>query len=53
MNPQGSPAALEQTSLGQPNAPAIAFFLLFVAVTLAITWWAARRTAQRPSVFTS
>ena len=33
-----------RTSLGQPTAAAIAFFLLFVAITLAITWWAARRT---------
>src|SRR6185369_793341 len=33
-----------QTTLGQPTAPAVGFFLLFVALTLAITWWAARRT---------
>jgi cation/acetate symporter len=33
-----------QTSLGQPTASAIGFFLLFVALTLAITWWAAKRT---------
>jgi cation/acetate symporter len=32
------------SSLGQPNALAILFFFLFVAVTLGITWWAARRT---------
>ena len=32
------------TSLGEPNLVAILFFLLFVAVTLGITWWAARRT---------
>jgi cation/acetate symporter len=32
------------TSLGQPNSAAIAWFLSFVAVTLAITYWAARRT---------
>ena len=29
---------------GQPTAVATAFFLLFIAVTLGITWWAARRT---------
>jgi cation/acetate symporter len=29
---------------GEPNAVAIAFFLLFVGVALGITWWAARRT---------
>ena len=32
------------TSLGQPNTAAIVWFFLFVAVTLGITWWAARRT---------
>ncbi|HXH25791.1 MAG TPA: hypothetical protein VNI78_11110, partial [Vicinamibacterales bacterium] len=32
------------TSLGEPNAVAIAFFLGFIAVSLGITWWAARRT---------
>jgi cation/acetate symporter len=33
------------TAIGEPNATAIACFLVFVATTLAITWWAARRTA--------
>jgi cation/acetate symporter len=28
----------------EPSALAIAFFLAFIAITLAITWWAARRT---------
>jgi cation/acetate symporter len=32
------------TSLGQPHAAAVFWFLLFVAGTLAITFWAARRT---------
>jgi cation/acetate symporter len=32
------------TSLGEPNLVAIVCFFAFVAVTLAITWWAARRT---------
>jgi cation/acetate symporter len=32
------------TSLGNVNAVAIGFFLLFISVTLGITWWAARRT---------
>jgi cation/acetate symporter len=31
-------------SLGEPNLVAILCFFAFVAVTLAITWWAARRT---------
>jgi cation/acetate symporter len=32
------------TAIGEPNAVAVAFFLLFIAVTMGITWWAARRT---------
>ena len=32
------------TSLGSPTASAILFFLIIVALTLAVTWWAARRT---------
>ena len=32
------------TSLGEPNAIAIAFFIVFIAVTLGITFWASRRT---------
>ena len=33
-----------QTTLGTPTVPAVLFFLLIVALTLAITYWAARRT---------
>ena len=33
-----------QTTLGTPTLPAVLFFLLIVALTLAITYWAARRT---------
>jgi cation/acetate symporter len=32
------------TSLGAPTSAAIACFLAVVALTLAVTWWAARRT---------
>ena len=32
------------TSIGQPNAVAMAFFFVFIAITLGITYWAARRT---------
>ncbi len=31
------------TSIGEPNAVAVAFFALFITATLGITWWAARR----------
>ena len=33
-----------QTSVGQPTASAIIFFCIFVATTLLITYWAAKRT---------
>lgn len=33
-----------ETTLGQPNPTAMAGFFLFIVLTLAITWWAARRT---------
>jgi cation/acetate symporter len=39
-----SAAAPVQTSLGTPTASAIIFFFLIVAVTLYITYWAAKRT---------
>ena len=33
-----------ETTLGNPTASAIGFFLVIVALTLAITYWAAQRT---------
>jgi cation/acetate symporter len=33
-----------QTSIGEPNFIAIAFFFVFISITLGITYWAARRT---------
>ena len=33
-----------QTRLGEPNVTAMAFFFAFIAITLGITYWAARRT---------
>lgn len=39
--PQAPPVA---TAIGEPNAVAMAFFFVFIAVTLGITYWAARRT---------
>ena len=38
-----APAPVE-TTLGTPTASAVIFFLAIVALTLAVTWWAARRT---------
>ncbi len=36
--------AAADTAIGQPNALAIAFFFVFISITLAITFWAAKRT---------
>src|ERR1700754_2856373 len=33
-----------QTSLGSPTLSAVLFFVVIVVLTLAITWWAAKRT---------
>jgi cation/acetate symporter len=33
-----------ETRIGEPNALAMAFFFVFIAITLGITWWAARKT---------
>ena len=41
------------TSLGQFNPLAIAFFLLFVASSLGITYWAARRTKSTAEFYTA
>ncbi len=39
------------TALGAPNATAIGLFLLFVAITIGITYWAARRTRSTEEYF--
>ena len=42
---QQAPAAPEVTTrIGEPNAISVVFFFAFIAITLGITWWAARRT---------
>ncbi|MDC3953470.1 sodium:solute symporter family transporter [Polyangium jinanense] len=40
-----------QTSLGETSGTAIAFFLLFISATLAITGWAARKTKTTSEFF--
>ena len=37
-------AADQATRIGEPNTVAMAFFFAFIAITLGITYWAARRT---------
>ena len=39
------------TAIGQPNTTAIIFFFIFVALTMAITWWAARKTKTTEEFF--
>jgi cation/acetate symporter len=41
---QSQATAEQATRIGEPNAIALAFFFGFIAVTLGITYWAARRT---------
>src|SRR5262245_42144187 len=41
------------SSLGEPNAIAITFFLLFIALSLGITAWAARRTKTAEHFYTA
>ena len=36
--------ATQATAIGQTNSVAITFFIVFIAITLGITYWAARRT---------
>lgn len=39
------------TAIGEPNIIAIAFFFVFVLLTLAITYWAARKTRSTEEFF--
>lgn len=39
------------TSLGEPNLTAIIFFFVFIAATLGITYWAARKTKTTEEYF--
>ncbi len=41
------------TTLGQPNFIAIGFFVVFISLTLAITWFAARKTKTTSEFFTA
>ena len=40
-----------QTTLGQPNVTAIVFFFIFIALTLGISYWAARKTKTTEEFF--
>jgi cation/acetate symporter len=40
-----------ETTLGKPNATAIAFFFVFIVATLGITGWAARKTKTTSEFF--
>ena len=39
------PVQAAATTIGEPSAIAMGFFFLFIAITLGITYWAARRTS--------
>lgn len=44
-------ASVPATSLGEPNLTAILFFFVFIAATLGITYWAARKTRTTEEFF--
>ncbi len=44
-------AAAPATAIGQPNVTAIVSFFIFVALTLVITYWAARKTKTTEEFF--
>jgi cation/acetate symporter len=37
---------MSPTAIGQPNTVAMIFFVIFISITLGITYWAARRTSS-------
>jgi cation/acetate symporter len=39
-----TPVQAPATAIGEPNTIAMTFFFVFIAITLGITWWAARKT---------
>jgi cation/acetate symporter len=47
----GASTTQAATSIGEPNAVAIGWFLGFVGITLVITYWAARRTRTQADFF--
>ena len=51
MSEAAAAAAPPASSLGESNAIAIASFLVFVGITLVITYWAARRTRTQAEFF--
>jgi cation/acetate symporter len=51
IQPESPPPAAPATSLGEPNPTAVVAFIGFVLITLAITYWAARRTRTTREFF--
>src|SRR5499427_7730698 len=48
---QATPAPAVATRIGEPNVVAMVFFFAFIAITLGITYWAARRTRTTEDFF--
>lgn len=48
---QTPPVAAPATSIGATNPVAIGFFLVFISITLGITYWAARKTKTTEQFF--
>jgi cation/acetate symporter len=49
----GATASPAMAATGTANVPAIAMFLIFIAGTMGITWWAARRTRTTADFYTA
>lgn len=49
----GASTSIAQAAEGQANASAIVMFLVFIAGTMVITWWAARKTQTTSDFYTA
>ena len=43
--------AAETAESGDVSTPAVAIFIVFIAITLVITWWAAKRTREKKDFY--
>lgn len=46
-------SSIAHAATGGPSMPAIIMFLIFIAATMGITWWAARKTQSTSDIYTA
>src|SRR5699024_2954544 len=46
-------SSIAHAATGGPSMPAIIMFLVFIAATMGITWWAARKTQSTSDFYTA